>query len=77
MGRAKLPDPVARDVLLYPLLGRGELLAHDLLGILGEVRVPQGVAADLETVAGQVLELAAGQLFLVEETVGGSAPGST
>src|SRR5262245_12314277 len=54
---------------LYPLLGQGELLAHDGLGVPREVGVPERVVADLVASVDQVLELARGKGGLVEEAI--------
>src|SRR5438067_1683493 len=61
---------VVGDVALDPHLGFGDLSADRRLRVLGEVRVPEGVVADLVAVARQVLELAPLVLGLVEEPIG-------
>ena len=68
-GQGERADAIGWDMPLDPLLGRGDLLTHHALGILGEIGVPERVIADLVASAGQVLELARGQLLLVEEAV--------
>jgi hypothetical protein len=61
---------IAGDVALDPVLGRGDLLAHHGLRVAAERGVPERMVADLVAVARQVLELAGGELGLVEEPVG-------
>src|SRR6266508_5539598 len=69
-GQRQGPDAVARHVALNPLLRRRQLPAHHALGILGEVRVPERVVADLVAAPRKVLQLAPRQLLLIEEAVG-------
>jgi hypothetical protein len=61
---------IAGDVTLDPVLGRGDLLAHHGLRVAAERGVPERMVADLVPSARQVLELAGGELGLVEEAVG-------
>src|SRR5215471_2272648 len=60
---------------LDPYLSLGHLRANSRLGILGEVRVPERVIADLVAVANQVLKLLPLQRRLVEEAVGRTCTG--
>src|SRR5437870_13353951 len=55
---------------LDPHLSVRDLRADRRLGVLGEVRVPEGVVADLVAVTRQELELLTFEGRLVEEPVG-------
>src|SRR5437016_11443131 len=50
---------VVRNVTLDPHLSVRDLRAHRRFGVLGEIRMPEGVVADLIAVTGQELELLA------------------
>ena len=71
MGQRHGAEAIAGHVPLDPRLRGRELVAHGGLRVAAELGVPERVVADLVALARQVLELAAGQVRLVEEIVRG------
>jgi hypothetical protein len=69
------PEAVAGHVPLHPHLRGRELVPHRGLRVARQLRVPEGVVADLVALAGQVLELATRELGLVEQGIGRLGPG--
>src|SRR4029077_4843807 len=69
VGQGHGAEAIAGHVSLHPYLRSGELVAHGGLRVAAELGVPERVVTDLVALARQVLELAAGEVRLVEEIV--------